>query len=136
MGAIEAVLEVGDLVFDALIAPLLPGIGLLIMFALVMLALSPPSFCTGSSKEKAFLTAQRSDLRNLVVAQETRYATDHRYAEVLSPDEYRLSTGVVLVSMAVGPSGFTAVTAYPGRTEKRCRITYKRDEDATPICDK
>lgn len=136
MRAIEEALTVADAFYDALLAPVFTGIAVLITFLLLMLVLSPPSMCSGNSKEKAYLTAQKSDLRNLVVAQELRYENGLGYATVLSPDEYRNSTGVTLVSVTVGPRGFTAVTSYAGGTAKRCRITYTRGERVDPTCDK
>ena len=125
-----------DAIFDLLIAPLCSAIAPVGLFLLVMLVLSRPSMCSGNSKEKAYLTAQRSDLRTLVVAQEMRYEDGVGYATALSPDEYRNSTGVSLVSMTVGPRGFTAVTSYPSGTVKRCRITYTRGDQVEPTCDK
>lgn len=135
MSAIDEVLAVADAIYDLLIAPLWSGIAPVGLFLLVMLVLSRPSMCT-NSKEKAYLAAQRSDLRNLVVAQERHYENGLGYAAALSSDEYRNSTGVSLVSMTVGPRGFTAVTSYPGGTAKRCRISYRRGEPVEPTCDK
>ncbi len=135
MSAIDEVFAVIDAIHDTLIAPLCSVIAPIGLFLLVMLVLSRPSMCT-NSKEKAYLAAQRSDLRNLVVAQEMRYGNGRGYATALSPDEYRTSTGVTLVSMTVGPRGFTAVTSYPGGTAKRCRMTYERGGQVEPTCDK
>jgi hypothetical protein len=78
----------------------------------------------------------RSDLRNLVTAQEAHFEKHARYANVLPPDEYRHSTGVTAVSMDVGAMGFVAVMSYPAGTTKLCRIVYRRGQHAEPTCDK
>jgi len=90
----------------------------------------------GCSKERAYTTAMRSDLRNMVTAQEAHFEKHARYASVLPPDEYRHSTGVASVSMDVGAMGFVAVMSYPAGTTKLCRIVYRRGQYADPTCDK
>lgn len=122
-------------IFDILLSPLVLGLGLTLPSAVLIIAVSARSACACSTKEAAYRTAMRADLRNLVEAQEAYYEAHGSYAVSLSPAEHRWSTGVVPVSMRTGPSGFTAVVAYPRGTELRCRLAYSRNRSPTTICE-
>ena len=79
----------------------------------------------GDSKEKAYIAEMKSDLRNLVTAQEA-YAADHRvYApslEAMGQKYYQTSTGVtVVIDRATADDGFTASATHSG-TPYRCAI--------------
>lgn len=78
----------------------------------------------GDTKERAYRAAIRSDLRNLVTAQEA-YLKDHQtYAptlDALGPKLYMKSTGVSVVIEHATAAGFTASGTHPG-TPFRCAI--------------
>lgn len=83
-------------------------------------AMSPYGGCT---KEKAYIAAMKSDLRNLVVAQETFYAKHRRYAPTLRAlSEYEASAGVtVRVLVPVGADGWYAWAVHNG-TPATCTL--------------
>ncbi|MCE9602828.1 MAG: hypothetical protein K8S21_11545 [Gemmatimonadetes bacterium] len=120
-------------VFDLVIGPSLGVLAHVAFAALVFLVAAGPY--RGCSGARAYTTVMRSDLRNIVTAQEAHFAEHARYASVLSPDEYRHSTGVELVSLDVGAMGFVAVMAYPGRTKQRCTLIYRRGIAPIPTCE-
>lgn len=107
--------------------------GAALVFTVLVVALAPTIRC--GSKEKAYLAAMKSDLRNLVVAQEAHRDEFGRFATALPADRYRTSSGVRLVSLVRTPSGFRAEVAYPEGTTKRCRIVVDGDQYAEPTCD-
>ena len=60
----------------------------------ILAAIAIPKFA--STKEKAYLTAMKSDLRNLVTAEEAYFAEWAQYTSTLSSNAFRTSTGVTL----------------------------------------
>lgn len=120
-------------VFDVVIGPPL-GVATHVAFAALafLVAAGPPRGCSGA---RAYTTAMKSDLRNMVTAQEAHFEEHARYATVLPPSEYRNSTGVEIVSLDVGAMGFVAVMAYPARTKQRCTLLYRRGIEPIPTCD-
>lgn len=78
----------------------------------------------GDSKAKAYVAMMKSDLRNLVTAQEA-YITDYRvYApslQAMGPKYYQPSTGVTVVIDRVAADGFAATATHPG-TPFHCAI--------------
>lgn len=102
----------------------------------ILAAIAIPKF--GTAKEKTYLTAMKSDLRNLATAQEmysgewTTYATN---AAALGTT-YRTSPGVTLGTITVTTSGWAASATYPGGTTKSCQITVgSGTRDGEPVCD-
>ena len=74
----------------------------------LMIAIAIQRFA--NSKEKTYLAAMKSDLRNLVTA-EVVYSTDSlRYTTLIGPGglEYQLTTGNTGPSIALTGDGFTA----------------------------
>lgn len=126
----------GDLVaaVEALLAPLIRAIALLVPALLVMAFAYQPSGC---SKEKAYIAAMRSDLRELAALQEERRAEGLVPLRV-APDSGSgaMSYGVTLVSIVPRVDGFHAVVAYPGGTNTRCEITHRWGADPAPSCDR
>ena len=125
--------------FDAVIGPLVAAVAHLLVAVTVLLAATWPfGPRSGHGKERAYpyLLAMRSELHSIAMAQEAHYQEHARYATVLSPDDFRNSTGVLVVSMNVEPMGFVAVVEYPAGTTRRCRIRYRRGEEGEPSCDK
>lgn len=90
---------------------------------------------TGCSKEKAYLTAMRSDLRQIAAVQEARHVGRAAAELAGRSDAIRASTGVVLVSMRFVAGGFDARVAYPGGTSKECWIEHRWGQQAEPRCD-
>lgn len=96
----------------------------------------------GDTKEKAYIATMKSDLRNLVTAEEAYYADRNGYAglDQLSGNYFQASTGVFVVVDQVTAGGWSA-TATHNRTKYRCVIFVgdvppprKEAKPATPIC--
>ena len=72
----------------------------------ILAAIAIPKFA--NTKEKAYITAMKSDLRNLVTAEEAYFADWSTYTSALATTSYRNSTGVVLGSITPTTGGFAA----------------------------
>ena len=103
----------------------------------ILAAIAIPKFA--NTKEKAYVAAMKSDLRNMVTAQEA-YFSD--YGNVYTPatgnfgSNYKTSTGVTISSMAAtGGTGWSAQTTHSG-TAKTCAISVGTASTAEgePIC--
>ena len=103
----------------------------------ILAAIAIPKFA--NTKEKAYVAAMKSDLRNMVTAQEA-YFSD--YGNVYTPNtgnfgsNYKTSTGVTISSMAsTGGTGWSAQTTHTG-TKKTCAISVGTASTAEgePIC--
>ena len=100
----------------------------------ILAAIAIPKFA--NTKEKAYLTAMKSDLRNLVTAEEAYFSEWAQYSATLSSNQYRNSTGVVLGTITPTTGGFSASVTYPGGTTKSCQITVgSGTRDGEPVCD-
>ena len=100
----------------------------------ILAAIAIPKFA--NTKEKAYLTAMKSDLRNLVTAEEAYFAEWATYTGSLSSNQYRNSTGVTLGTITPTTGGFAASVTYPGGTTKSCQITVgSGTRDGEPVCD-
>lgn len=88
----------------------------------------------GEGKQKAYIAAMKSDLRNLVTAQESYFADYHAYApslEALGPSYFRTSVGVTIVIDGGAAGGFAA-TATHTQTPYRCGIFIEAGAPITP----
>jgi len=103
----------------------------------ILAAIAIPKFA--NTKEKAYLAAMKSDLRNLVTAQEA-YFSDYGnlYAPATSNfgTNYKTTTGVGISSMtATGGTGWAA-TASHNATTKTCTISVGSGStrEGEPVC--
>ena len=84
------------------------------------------------------VTYMKSDLRNLITAQEAYFAEhDHTYAPQLDAlgTSFRASSGVTVKITSVSATGWTASAANPA-TPKTCQITLgdQSTTEGDPIC--
>lgn len=114
------------------------------------LAAQEPPAPSAVDSARAFNTRMKSDLRNLVTAQEARYAQSASYARTvadLAPG-YRASLGVTVEIVYGGPNGYGAVARTAGREGScaigigigtaqtpRTDIEKKAAPEGEPICD-
>lgn len=103
----------------------------------VLAAIAIPKF--GSSKEKAQLAAMKSDLRNLVTAQEIYFsANSSTYAADMAAlgTAYHATTGVTVTIGQVTSTGWAA-TATHTATSKSCTIAVggAAGSSDAPTCD-
>ncbi len=91
----------------------------------ILAAIAVPKFA--NSKEKAYVSRMKGDLRNLVTAQEAYAADNVGYYGGALPSAtmaYNPSTNVVITVTFVGPAGWAATAAMPTITPRTCAIFY------------
>ena len=102
----------------------------------ILAAIAIPKFA--NTKEKAYIASMKSDLRNLVTAQEAYFSDNNSvYAGSTTAmgTAYRSSTGVTVTIGGVTATGWTA-TATHGSTTKTCTLTLGSGatNEGEPIC--
>jgi prepilin-type N-terminal cleavage/methylation domain-containing protein len=92
----------------------------------ILAAIAIPKFA--NTKEKAVVSAMRSDLRNLASVQETYWTSNQAYYGGAIPDlpnfQYQPSQGVTVTLVSATPAGWSATAAAPGFTTQTCAIFY------------
>ena len=86
----------------------------------ILAAIAIPKFA--NTKEKAYIAAMKSDLRNLVTAEESYFADNVTYTTSMGT-YFATSTGVTVTITAATGSGWSA-TASHNATTKTCGIYY------------
>src|SRR6266446_1279879 len=84
----------------------------------ILAAIAIPKFA--NTKEKAYLASMKSDLRNLITAEEAYFADSVKYTSNLGT-AYNVTSGVVGPTIAVTANGFTATVTHT-TTTKTCAI--------------
>lgn len=85
----------------------------------ILATIAIPKF--SASKEKAMLTAMKSDLRNLATQQETYSIQHSAYTTSFPPTLYTVTTGVTGPSISLTADGWTASVGHT-ITAKTCAI--------------
>jgi type IV pilus assembly protein PilA len=85
----------------------------------VLAAIAIPKF--SGTRDKAYLTSMKSDLRNLIIVQEAYLADGGTYASAVGSLVYRPSSGVTVTIGAADSSGWNATAAHTG-TSRTCGI--------------
>jgi type IV pilus assembly protein PilA len=80
----------------------------------ILAAIAIPKFA--NTKTKAYTAAMKSDLRNLVTAEEAYFADSSRYNSITGTTpgvvQYKNSTGVILGGIVVGPGYWSATVTH------------------------
>ena len=101
----------------------------------ILAAIAIPKFA--NTKEKAYIASMKSDLRNLITAQEAYYSDWNTYAQAITDlgTNYNTSNGVTVVLGSVTGTGWLA-TATSISTAKTCNITLGggATNEGDPIC--
>jgi type IV pilus assembly protein PilA len=102
----------------------------------ILAAIAIPKFA--NTKEKAYVAAMKSDLKNLVTAQEAYFSDNNSsYAQAIANmgTNYKASTGVTVVLSGVTNTGWAA-TATSASTTKTCTIQLGggSTNEGDPIC--
>jgi prepilin-type N-terminal cleavage/methylation domain-containing protein len=84
----------------------------------ILAAIAIPKFA--NTKEKAYLASMKSDLRNLITAEEAYFADSVKYTSNLGT-AYNTTSGVVGPTITVTADGFTANVSHT-TTLKTCAI--------------
>ena len=85
----------------------------------ILAAIAIPKFA--NTKEKAYIAAMKSDLRNLVTAQESYFADQVSYTSSTTAMSFNASTGVTVTVGTVSGTGWNATASHNG-TAKTCGI--------------
>ena len=83
----------------------------------ILAAIAIPKFA--NTKSKAYVTAMKSDLRNLVTAEEAYFSDSSKYTSTITDLKYQNSTGTNVPVIAAGAGYWTATTTHtqlPGTT--------------------
>jgi type IV pilus assembly protein PilA len=83
----------------------------------ILAAIAIPKFA--NTKSKVYITAMKSDLRNLVTAEEAYFADSSKYTATVTLLKYQTSTGVNTPTIVAGAGFWTATvdhTQLPGMT--------------------
>ena len=102
----------------------------------ILAAIAIPKFA--NTKEKAYVASMKSDLRNLVTAQEAYYSDNNaQYAAGTSNlgTNYNTSTGITVTIAGASGTGWTA-TAASVSTAKTCWIALGSGatDEGDPLC--
>jgi prepilin-type N-terminal cleavage/methylation domain-containing protein len=92
----------------------------------ILATIAIPKFA--NTKEKAFVTAMRSDLRNLASVQETYWTDNQIYYGGVIPNlaafQYRPSAGITITIVSATAAGWSAQASAPALTGQTCVIFY------------
>ena len=108
----------------------------------ILAAIAIPKFA--NTKSKAYVTAMKSDLRNLVTAEEAFFADSTYYttaARLTSMQRWKSSTGVGMPSVTSGPGYWSATVTHSQLAGATCGIgvntanpTITTAGDGEPSC--
>ena len=105
----------------------------------ILAAIAIPKFA--NTKEKAYIAAMKSDLRNLVTAEEAFFSDSVKYTSDMTQVNFRPSTGVWTPSVVVGAGFWTAGVTHTQVSNKSCQIAVNTSNtlvttagDGEPAC--
>lgn len=84
----------------------------------------------GDSKRRAYIAAMKSDLHNIGLIAETKFATEHTYTTMTAPQG---SAGVTLTFDGT-PNGWYATATHNALPGFKCEIRSGGGADAEPVC--
>jgi type IV pilus assembly protein PilA len=86
----------------------------------ILAAIAIPKFA--NTKSKAYITAMKSDLRNLVTAEEAFFSDSSKYTSTLSLLKFQNSTGTLAPTIATGAGYWTATNTHSQLPGQSCGI--------------
>jgi prepilin-type N-terminal cleavage/methylation domain-containing protein len=87
----------------------------------ILAAIAIPKFA--NTKEKAYVSAMKSDLRNLAAAEEAYFADNLTYTATITNLDFNDSQGVTVSVDAASGTGWTASSTHTG-TLTDCELYY------------
>ena len=83
----------------------------------ILAAIAIPKFA--NTKEKAYIASMKSDLRNLVTAEEAYFADSIKYTTTIGAGglSYNVTTGNVSPTLALSADGWTATISHTNTTQ-------------------
>ena len=105
----------------------------------ILAAIAIPKFA--NTKSKAYITAMKSDLRNLVTAEEAYFSDSAKYVSDITQLQYKNSTGVMTPTIATGAGLWSATVTHSQLAGITCGIgvnttnpTVAAAGDGEPAC--
>ena len=105
----------------------------------ILAAIAIPKFA--NTKSKAYITAMKSDLRNLVTAEEAFFSDSSKYTATVSQMQFKNSTGVNTPTVATGAGYWSATVTHSQLSGSTCGIcvnttnpTVSTAGDGEPVC--
>jgi prepilin-type N-terminal cleavage/methylation domain-containing protein len=99
----------------------------------ILAAIAIPKFA--NTKEKAYIAAMKSDLKNLSTAQEGYFSDAQTYGGTVTQVNFTESTGVNIAISGNTATGWTATATHDAVTGKSCTITVGSGaNEGEPIC--
>jgi type IV pilus assembly protein PilA len=89
----------------------------------ILAAIAIPKFA--STKQKAYIAAMKSDLKNFVTANESYFADNNTYgtyAQVNGANLFTQTTGVTIATPANTATGFSATATHAAAAGKTCGV--------------
>ncbi|MDB4907665.1 MAG: putative pilin [Gemmatimonadetes bacterium] len=86
----------------------------------ILAAIAIPKFA--NTKSKAYITAMKSDLRNLVTAEEAFFSDSAKYSTSTTALNFKQSTGVNAPTIVTGSGFWTATVSHSQLSGKTCGI--------------
>jgi prepilin-type N-terminal cleavage/methylation domain-containing protein len=86
----------------------------------ILAAIAIPKF--GATKDKAYIAAMKSDLRNLVTAEESYFADNTTYSTSLATTVFSPSAGVTVTIGAASGTGWNATANHQALATTVCAI--------------
>ena len=86
----------------------------------ILAAIAIPKFA--NTKQKAYIAAMKSDLRNLVTAEESYFADNVTYTTSTTSVNFTPSTGVTVTIGGVSGTGWSATANHSAAAGKTCAI--------------
>jgi prepilin-type N-terminal cleavage/methylation domain-containing protein len=88
----------------------------------ILASIAIPKF--GSVREKAYVAAMKSDLKNLATQQEVYYNLSYTFASTLSAVQQTTSEGITLSINEATGTGWAATAAHAGLATAQCGIYH------------
>jgi len=105
----------------------------------ILAAIAIPKFA--NTKSKAYITAMKSDLRNLVTAEEAYFSDSSKYVSDIAQLQYKNSTGVMTPTIVTGAGLWSATVTHSQLATTVCGIgvnttnpTVTAAGDGEPAC--
>ncbi|HXT18458.1 MAG TPA: pilin, partial [Gemmatimonadaceae bacterium] len=93
-------------------------------------AIAIPKFA--NTKSKAYITAMKSDLRNLVTAEEAFFSDSSKYTATITDLKYQSSTGVNSPTITTGAGYWSATTSHTQLAGTTCGIGINTSNPTVP----
>ena len=105
----------------------------------ILAAIAIPKFA--NTKDKAYITAMKSDLRNMVTAEEAFFSDSSAYSTDLNAINFKQSTGVNTPTIAIGAGFWSATVTHSMLTGHTCAIAINTTNplvtaagEGEPVC--